>query len=114
MERAVGDVTVHGLDVDGETRCRHYDGPRDVVAIRFRCCGRYYPCFRCHEAVADHAPSVWPAASFDRRAVLCGDCGTELRIADYLGVTACPECATGFNPGCRDHYDRYFAVDGDA
>jgi len=111
MERVVGGVTVHGLDVDGETRCRHYDGTRDVVAIRFRCCGRYHPCFRCHEAVADHDPSVWPAGSFDRRAVLCGACGTELRIADYLGVTACPECATGFNPGCRDHHDRYFAVD---
>lgn len=110
MER-VGDVVVRGLDVDGETRCRHYDGPRDVVAIRFRCCDRYYPCFRCHRAVTDHEPAVWPAGSFDRRGVLCGACETELRIDDYLGATACPECGVEFNPGCSDHYDRYFAVE---
>ncbi len=111
MERVVGGVTVRGLDVDGETRCRHYDGPRDVVALRFRCCGRYHPCFQCHDALADHDPRRWPASSFDRRAVLCGACQTELRIADYLGVTACPVCGAAFNPDCRDHYDRYFAVE---
>jgi uncharacterized CHY-type Zn-finger protein len=112
MERAVGGSVVRGVDVGGETRCRHYDGERDVVAIRFACCERYYPCFRCHAALADHDPSVWPVERFDRRAVLCGVCGTELRIDDYLGVTACPECEAAFNPGCRDHYDRYFAVAG--
>ena len=110
MERAVGGVVVRGVDVDGETRCRHYDGDRDVVAVRFACCETYYPCFRCHGALADHEASVWTAGRFDRRAVLCGVCGTELRIGDYLGETACPACEAPFNPGCRNHYHRYFAV----
>lgn len=111
MERSVAGQRVRGLAVGPETRCRHYDGPRDVVAIRFRCCETYHPCVRCHEAVADHDPSVWPAADFDRRAVLCGVCGTELRIDDYLGATACPDCGAAFNPGCRHHYHHYFDVD---
>lgn len=112
MERSVAGVTVRGVDVDDETRCAHYDGPRDVVAIRFACCETYYPCYRCHAAVTDHEPAVWSAGTFDRRAVLCGACGTELRIDAYLGETACPDCGAGFNPGCRTHYDRYFAVEG--
>lgn len=113
MERSVGAETVRGVGVGPETRCQHYDGPRDVVAIRFACCETYYPCFRCHEAVADHDSAVWSAAAFDRRAVLCGTCETELRIDDYLGTTACPACGVAFNPGCRHHYHHYFDVDTD-
>jgi len=104
-------VFVRGLEVDAETRCTHYHGDRDVVAIRFACCERYFPCFECHEAVTHHAPVVWSPASFERRAVLCGACGTQLRIADYLeNPTACPDCSTPFNPGCVDHHHRYFDV----
>ena len=40
--------------------------------------------------------------------MLCGPCGAELAIRAYLGVSACPDCGTRFNPGCADHYDRYF------
>jgi uncharacterized CHY-type Zn-finger protein len=112
MERTVAGLSVRGVAVDEQTRCTHYDGPRDVVALRFPCCETYHPCFRCHAAVADHEPAVWPTSAFDRAAVLCGVCGTELRIEEYLGTTACPDCAAAFNPGCRNHYDRYFAVEG--
>jgi len=110
----VGDVTVRGVGPDGETRCAHYDGPRDVVAIRFHCCGEWYPCLRCHGAVADHEPTVWPRAAFDERAVLCGVCGSLLAVRAYLDAgRACPACGAAFNPGCVNHYDRYFAVDED-
>lgn len=105
----VGAVRVHGLLVDDQTRCVHYCGDRDVIAIRFVCCDRYFPCFACHAAVADHAPRRWPAHERHARAVLCGVCAHELTIGEYLPVEACPRCAAAFNPGCRLHHDLYFA-----
>ncbi len=99
---------VRGVDVDGETRCAHYGTDRDVVALRFGCCGTYYPCFRCHAAVADHAAERWPADRRDEPAALCGVCGAELTVDRYVAVDACPDCGAAFNPGCADHYDRYF------
>lgn len=107
--RTVGGTVVHGVDVGPETRCAHYDGERDVVAMRFACCDAYYPCFECHAAVADHPAEPVPAAAFDEPGVLCGVCGTELAVRAYLdcGFT-CPSCGAAFNPGCAAHYDRYF------
>lgn len=101
--------TVHGA-VDEATRCPHWDGPLDVVAIRCPRCERYHPCYRCHDEAEDHAFEPWPADRRDARAVLCGACRTELTIAAYLAADdACPGCGAGFNPGCADHHDRYFA-----
>ena len=99
---------IRGVDVDGETRCAHYGTDRDVVAIRFACCETYYPCFRCHEETADHDAEQWPMERRAEPAVLCGACGAELAVQEYLGVDACPECEADFNPACADHYDRYF------
>jgi uncharacterized CHY-type Zn-finger protein len=102
-------VRVRGVGVGPETRCDHYDGPRDVVAIEFACCGTYYPCFRCHAAATDHDAEVRPRSTFDDPGVLCGVCGAELSVAEYLDAAdACPRCGAAFNPGCADHYDRYF------
>jgi uncharacterized CHY-type Zn-finger protein len=101
---------VRGVDVDGETRCAHYGTDRDVAAIRFPCCDTYCPCHRCHAEVADHEAARWPIDRRDEPAVLCGDCGSALAIREYLGVTACPNCETRFNPGCVDHYDHYFEM----
>lgn len=106
----VGDTDVHGVGVDGETRCAHYATARDVIAIRFACCDRYYPCAACHAAVADHEPEPIPEAAFDAPGVLCGACGSTLTVREYLGSDhACPDCGAAFNPGCAAHYDRYFA-----
>ena len=103
-------VPVRGVAVGPATRCAHYDGPRDVIAIRFACCDVYYPCARCHRAAADHAPSRWPAGRRHEPAVLCGACGTTMSADAYLGSDhACPHCGTAFNPGCAAHHDRYFA-----
>jgi len=109
-------VPLRGQDVDGETRCVHWDDPVDVVALRFACCDTYYPCFACHEATADHDPIRWPRARFDDPAVLCGVCRETITAERYLaGEDTCPHCEAPFNPGCRDHRHLYFEeADGSA
>ena len=103
--------SVIGVAVDRETRCAHYHSPRDVVAIKMRCCGFWYACKDCHDSLAGHALVAWPREDWNERAVLCGACGAEMRIRDYLAAPdACPVCQTAFNPGCRDHHRFYFAA----
>jgi uncharacterized CHY-type Zn-finger protein len=65
MLRLIYGEEVYGVDVDPETRCAHWHSPLDIVAIKFKCCGRWYPCYECHSELADHAASVWPADEFD-------------------------------------------------
>ena len=99
-----------GRALDPQTRCAHWRGPLDIIAIRMRCCGTYYACRECHDELADHAAEVWPVAEWDEPAVLCGACGTELTVRDYLECgNVCPACAAPFNPGCATHYHLYFA-----
>nr|WP_236571211.1 CHY zinc finger protein [Microbacterium hydrocarbonoxydans] len=104
----IGAITVHGLLVDDQTRCDHYCGPLDVIAIRFACCEDWYPCHLCHTALADHEARQWPMRSRATEAVLCGVCACVLTIDGYLAATACPTCAAVFNPGCRLHHELYF------
>jgi len=80
----VGRNLVYGKAIDGLTRCEHYHSVLDILAIKFPCCGRYYPCFDCHEECAGHPASRWPKARWDEKAILCGACGTEHSINDYL------------------------------
>ena len=102
---------VHGLDLDPQTRCRHWRGPTDILAIKFRCCGEYYACFDCHAALAGHEAQVWPAQEFATHALLCGACGAEHSIAAYLGCNAiCPACGAAFNPRCSLHHPLYFEI----
>jgi uncharacterized CHY-type Zn-finger protein len=109
VQRTVGDYDVRGLDVGPETRCAHYDGQRDVIALRFGCCERFYPCHACHDVVADHDAAPWPRDRFDEPAVLCGVCETVLTASAYLRADhECPACSAEFNPGCVAHHDRYF------
>lgn len=112
MERLVHGTLVRGVDVDPETRCGHYHSAVDVIAIRFPCCDTYFPCRECHDELADHAAATWPADRLSERAVLCGWCGTELAIDDYLAAKDhCPACSQAFNPRCALHYGLYFDVD---
>lgn len=100
---------VRGVGLDAETRCVHYGGSRDVIAIRFPCCDGYYACFECHRACADHDAERWSVDARGERAVRCGVCGAELTIAEYLACEhACPACDAAFNPGCANHYHLYF------
>lgn len=104
-------MIVSGHSVDDGTRCVHYDSALDVVAIRFRCCDRYYPCHTCHAESVDHEAQIWPSDEFDQFAVLCGHCKTELTIRAYLACDdRCPNCDAAFNPRCRAHRHLYFEV----
>jgi len=100
---------VRGIDLDSETRCAHWHSPLDVIAIKMKCCGVYYACRDCHDALAGHAAEVWPETEWGQPAVLCGVCGHEMSARDYLDCqNRCPHCGAGFNPGCRHHYHLYF------
>lgn len=107
--RGDGAPHVHGPVVDGQTRCVHYAGPLDVVAIRMHCCDRYYPCHRCHAESEDHPLIPVPAARADRPGALCGVCRAQLTVTAYRAAESCPACGAGFNPGCRLHDRIYFA-----
>jgi uncharacterized CHY-type Zn-finger protein len=100
---------VHGVDLDPNTRCLHYHGPTDVIAIKMRCCDSYYACVACHAALAAHPAKVWPRSEWNRKAVLCGVCGAEMTVLEYMDSgNRCPSCSAPFNPGCRNHYHLYF------
>ena len=102
-------IEIYGTSVQGDTRCVHYHSDLDVIAIRFKCCDRYYPCYSCHEEVAGHRAVRWSSADHDVKAILCGCCGNELTIREYLGCNAtCPACGGGFNQNCSLHYNLYF------
>ncbi|HSP12851.1 MAG TPA: CHY zinc finger protein [Salegentibacter sp.] len=105
-------TTVYGKSIDKQTRCVHWHSYLDVIAIKFKCCDKYYPCFSCHEEEADHAYQVWPKTAFSEKAILCGVCGHELSIEEYMASdNTCPNCSAGFNPGCSNHYHLYFETD---
>src|SRR5258706_10867184 len=101
---------VFGIDLDPQTRCAHYHSDLDIIAIRFKCCDRWFPCFECHSEIADHQAEVWPADARNALAILCGVCGHQLSIGEYLACDSiCPKCRSKFNPGCANHYHLYFA-----
>ncbi|HEU5139205.1 MAG TPA: CHY zinc finger protein [Bacillales bacterium] len=104
-------IEVKGSEVDRHTRCKHYKTERDIVAIKFACCKTYYPCYQCHDEQADHPIIPWTKESFQEKAILCGNCGYELTINEYLGAEwSCPRCNEGFNPGCGNHLSLYFQL----
>jgi len=105
-------IRVFGKSLDKETRCVHWHSQLDVIAIKFKCCKKYYPCFSCHEEVADHKYEVWPKSEFEQKAILCGVCGHELSIQEYMDAdNTCPKCEASFNPGCSKHYHLYFETE---
>lgn len=102
---------VRGIAVDAQTRCVHYDSPADIVAIKMKCCRAYFACKDCHAALAGHALEPWSRGEETQRAVICGACGSELTIAQYLKSSdRCPACGATFNAGCRKHHGYYSAL----
>lgn len=100
---------VKGKVLDDETRCVHYHSPLDIIAIKFKCCKTYYPCFYCHEETAGHQHELWNKEEFEQKAVLCGNCKQELTIAAYKNCNYhCPFCNAAFNPKCSNHDHLYF------
>lgn len=110
MERIIYGQRVRGAVMDAETRCEHWHSELDIIAIKFKCCGEWFPCFECHSALAGHAASVWREDEREAKAILCGACGRQLSIKQYLNCdSTCPKCRSKFNPGCTTHYHLYFA-----
>jgi uncharacterized CHY-type Zn-finger protein len=104
---------VRGVNLDPQTRCEHYHGPTDIIAIKMKCCDVYYACKDCHAALADHPVAVWPQSDWTEAAVLCGSCGTEMSIERYMeSGYECIECHAQFNPKCATHYRYYFQMEG--
>jgi uncharacterized CHY-type Zn-finger protein len=102
---------VRGKVIDEYTRCIHYHSSLDVIAIKFKCCKQYYPCFECHEEEAGHKHELWRKHEFAARAILCGVCRHEMTIHEYLTCNNhCPVCQAPFNPSCSRHYHLYFEV----
>ncbi|UUL75683.1 CHY zinc finger protein [Pseudarthrobacter sp. Fe7] len=101
-------MRIFGRTVDDQTRCVHYHTEEDVIAIKFRCCLRYYPCHLCHEEESDHKLQTWPGSRWAEPAVLCGVCECEMSILAYLATTLCPSCGVRFNERCAAHTHFYF------
>ena len=107
----MANIIIKGKPVDDQTRCVHYHSPLDIIAVKFRCCNDYYPCYYCHEETAGHPVQTWQKNEHDTKAVLCGICRHELTIKEYLrGNNECPSCHHKFNPKCSAHYHFYFQI----
>jgi len=103
-------MMIFGHTVDRETRCIHYRGTRDIIAIKFRCCGKYYPCYKCHDECESHETGKWKAHEFDEKAILCGVCDTQHTITEYMDTGRCKNCDSEFNQNCRLHHHLYFDI----
>lgn len=109
MNVMIHGTSVTGLKVDEATRCAHYCEEHDIIAIKFKCCGKWFPCYECHAQLAGHAAEVWPKDEFDVPAILCGGCGHQLTVRGYFDCdSVCPHCRRSFNPGCASHVHLYF------
>lgn len=107
--RVIGTHLVYGIALDPMSRCEHYHGETDIVAIRMACCNRYFACIHCHNVLAEHPAEPWESEANHTFAVLCGSCGTELTVAEYVACDShCPSCGREFNPRCRNHWHFYF------
>jgi uncharacterized CHY-type Zn-finger protein len=103
---------IKGKTLDPQGRCAHWHSERDIIAIKFACCGECYACYRCHEELADHSAQRWPRSAFrEEKVILCGACRYEMSIEEYQDSnSSCPNCAAAFNPRCSLHWPLYFAM----
>jgi uncharacterized CHY-type Zn-finger protein len=102
-------IIVKGKTTDKGTSCVHYHSDLDVIAIKFKCCNSYYPCYFCHQEEAGHKAQPWKKDEFETPAILCGICKTELTITAYRSCHYhCPHCNSAFNPKCSNHDHLYF------
>ena len=105
----IHNIEINGTNVDNQTRCSHYNSEVDIIAIKFKCCKQWFPCYKCHAEHTVHTPEVWSISESETLAVLCGNCRHQLTIAEYLKCESiCPQCSSAFNPRCVLHYNLYF------
>ncbi|MEX5942171.1 CHY zinc finger protein [Mammaliicoccus sciuri] len=103
-------VKIHGLTVDNESRCEHYHTPLDIIAIKFKCCDKFYPCYKCHNECEKHDIKRWDQSEFDEHAILCGVCKETISINDYMLKEVCPNCDARFNHRYKYHHHLYFKI----
>lgn len=103
-------VKIYGFPIDGAGRCKHYHGENDIISIKFKCCNKYFPCYKCHQECENHPIQSWNKSEFEKRAILCGICKKELTITEYLSDGKCRYCGAFFNPNCSMHYHIYFGI----
>jgi len=110
-EISEGGVRVWGIGLESGG-CIHYRSEKDVIAIRMKCCQKFYACIQCHREMETHPAQPYSSAEFETRAVLCRKCGALLTIRAYLTCNfRCRGCGTAFNPGCQNHYHYYFQLE---
>ncbi|MCP3659464.1 MAG: hypothetical protein GY830_03750 [Bacteroidetes bacterium] len=99
-------MKIFGSTLDSNTRCKHWNSKLDIIAIKFACCQKYYPCYLCHKENENHKIKQW---NKDERAILCGICKYDLLISQYINCNnKCPYCKSDFNSNCQKHYLIYF------
>ncbi|MEP7144906.1 MAG: CHY zinc finger protein [Ferruginibacter sp.] len=109
MQSKAGKIIISGKPIDDHTRCAHYHSLLDIIAIKFKCCDQYYPCYYCHQEVADHPAGLWKKNEYNTNAIFCGICFNEMSIAVYKDCNyQCPFCNSLFNPECVNHDHFYF------
>ncbi len=107
----VGNIHVFGVGLNKYTGCIHHHSTVDIVAIKFRCCNLYYACYLCHQAISQHVSEKWQRKDFKCASILCGRCGWELTIEEYMDCeSCCTQCGALFNRGCQNHWHLYFEV----
>src|ERR1700723_2096011 len=91
---------VRGVNLDAQTRCEHYRGSTDIIAIKMKCCGEYYACKDCHQSLARHPIEVGPKSECAQTPSPRAPAPTELTINQYMHCDSrCPNCRAPFNPG---------------
>jgi uncharacterized CHY-type Zn-finger protein len=58
-------INALGIDVDYQNCCENYTSHLDVVAFRYKCCGRHYACARCYEVLAGHEIVLWDKTDYE-------------------------------------------------
>lgn len=99
---------IFGHVIDNQTRCKHYFGEKDIIAIKFKCCNKYYPCYKCHQENETHEIEVWKKENYNEFCILCGVCKNEHSLNQYLNTNYCLYCKSDFNERCEMHYHLYF------
>lgn len=109
---------IEGQLIDDQSRCVHWHSELDVIAIRFKCCDKYYACYSCHNSLEDHTIEKFSLTKDALEPlILCGICKQKMSFDEYQGAFSgwdscndlrCPFCTAKFNPGCKFHYDIYF------
>lgn len=107
-------VSIHGAWIDHNTRCKHWNLELDIIALKFKCCGKYYPCYLCHAEYNDHEPRRWLGSDLSLvPMVVCGVCYHEYTYTEYATLEySCDKCLSKFNPKCSLHMDYYVDLIG--